>query len=101
MTSADLLTWVRPAPFQPFRIRLNSGREYEIRHPEMLRVGNREHERLRVQERWAAARPLRTHGNGVTAAGGAHRTNRGVDVGHGRRALTAPEPTQRTIPRVQ
>jgi hypothetical protein len=35
----DLLVWLRAAPFQPFRIHLNSGRTYEIRHPEMLRVG--------------------------------------------------------------
>ena len=35
----DLLTWLRASPFVPFRIRLNSGRSFEIRHPEMLRVG--------------------------------------------------------------
>ena len=34
-----LLAWGHAAPFQPFRICLNSGRTYEIRHPEMLRVG--------------------------------------------------------------
>jgi hypothetical protein len=34
-----VLTWVRAAPFQPFRITLNSGRRYDIRHPEMVRVG--------------------------------------------------------------
>jgi hypothetical protein len=39
MRPEDLLTWVRAAPFQPFRIHLNSGHTYEIRHPEMLRVG--------------------------------------------------------------
>jgi hypothetical protein len=39
MRAEDLLTWVRAAPFVPFRIRLNSGRAFEIRHPEMLRVG--------------------------------------------------------------
>ena len=39
MRPDDLLTWLRAAPFVPFRIRLNSGRTYEIRHPEMLRVG--------------------------------------------------------------
>jgi hypothetical protein len=39
MRSDDLLTWVRAAPFAPFRIRLNSGRVFEIRHPEMLKVG--------------------------------------------------------------
>ncbi|MGA2065336.1 MAG: hypothetical protein ABSG86_10215 [Thermoguttaceae bacterium] len=39
MRPDDLLAWVRAVPFQPFRICLNSGRTYEIRHPEMLRVG--------------------------------------------------------------
>ena len=39
MRPDDLLVWLRAAPFQPFRIHLNSGRTYEIRHPEMLRVG--------------------------------------------------------------
>ncbi|MGL4551992.1 MAG: hypothetical protein ACRC33_12505 [Gemmataceae bacterium] len=34
-----LLNWTRATPFVPFRIRLNSGRTYDIRHPEMLRVG--------------------------------------------------------------
>jgi hypothetical protein len=35
----DLLTWLRATPFVPFCIRLNSGTTFEIRHPEMLRVG--------------------------------------------------------------
>jgi hypothetical protein len=39
MRPDDLLTWLRAVPFQPFRIHLNSGQTYEIRHPEMLRVG--------------------------------------------------------------
>jgi hypothetical protein len=39
MRSDDLLTWIRAIPFVPFRIRLNSGRTFEIRHPEMMRVG--------------------------------------------------------------
>jgi hypothetical protein len=39
MRPNDLLTWLRAVPFVPFRIRLNSGRTFEIRHPEMLRVG--------------------------------------------------------------
>lgn len=39
MRSDDLLTWVRATPFVPFRMRLNSGRPIDIRHPEMLRVG--------------------------------------------------------------
>jgi hypothetical protein len=39
MRPDDVLAWIRAAPFQPFRICLNSGHTYEIRHPEMLRVG--------------------------------------------------------------
>ena len=39
MRPDDLLTWVRATPFRPFRIILNSGRSYDIRHPEMVRVG--------------------------------------------------------------
>ncbi len=39
MRSEDLLVWLRATPFVPFRIRLNSGRSFDIRHPEMLRVG--------------------------------------------------------------
>jgi len=39
MRPDDLLDWRRATPFVPFRIRLNSGRTFEIRHPEMLRVG--------------------------------------------------------------
>jgi hypothetical protein len=31
--------WQRAVPFKPFWICLNSGRMYEIRHPEMIRVG--------------------------------------------------------------
>jgi hypothetical protein len=39
MRPDDLLEWRRAVPFRPFRICLNSGRTYDIRHPEMLRVG--------------------------------------------------------------
>lgn len=39
MRAEDVLEWVRAAPFVPFRIRLNSGGEFEIRHPEMIKVG--------------------------------------------------------------
>jgi hypothetical protein len=35
----DVWTWVRAAPFRSFRITLNSGRNYDIRHPETVRVG--------------------------------------------------------------
>ena len=39
MRAEDVLSWVRAVPFNPFRICLNSGRSYEIRHPEMIKVG--------------------------------------------------------------
>ena len=39
MRPDDLLEWRWAVPFRPFRICLNSGRTYDIRHPEMLRVG--------------------------------------------------------------
>jgi hypothetical protein len=39
MRADDLLRWVKATPFQPFRIQMNSGRAYEIRHPEMVSVG--------------------------------------------------------------
>jgi len=39
MRPDDLLIWLRATPFRPFRLCLNSGRTYDIRHPEMLRVG--------------------------------------------------------------
>ena len=38
MRPEDILFWLKAVPFKPFRICLNSGRTYEIRHPEMLRV---------------------------------------------------------------
>ena len=39
MSSREVLGYVKAQPFQPFRILMNSGRKYEIRHPEMVRVG--------------------------------------------------------------
>ena len=39
MSPEDVLTWLHAAPFRPFRLYMNSGKTYEIRHPEMLRVG--------------------------------------------------------------
>jgi hypothetical protein len=38
LTGTDLLKWIRKAPFEPFRIRLNSGRTFDVRHPEMALV---------------------------------------------------------------
>ena len=39
MRPDDLLSWIRAIPFVPFRMRLNSGQHFDIRHPEMLKVG--------------------------------------------------------------
>jgi hypothetical protein len=36
---SDILNYLRTVPFPPFRIRMTGGRTYEIRHPEMVRVG--------------------------------------------------------------
>ncbi|MBY0521769.1 MAG: hypothetical protein K2R98_00130 [Gemmataceae bacterium] len=42
MTSQEVLNYVQAAPFRPFRIRMNSGRTFDIHHPEMVRVGRRD-----------------------------------------------------------
>lgn len=38
MRADDLLVWVKASPFVPFRITLNSGKTYDIRHPELIKV---------------------------------------------------------------
>jgi len=38
MSPQEILAYVRAAPFRPFRIRMNSGRTFDIRHPEMMRI---------------------------------------------------------------
>lgn len=35
----DILNYLRAVPFRPFRIHLASGQTFDIRHPEMVRVG--------------------------------------------------------------
>jgi hypothetical protein len=42
MTPQEVLNYVQAQPFRPFRIRMNSGRTFDIRHPEMIRVGKRD-----------------------------------------------------------
>jgi hypothetical protein len=39
MTSSGILGYLKAEPFRPFRIHMASGRTFEIRHPEMVRVG--------------------------------------------------------------
>ncbi|MGL6095957.1 MAG: hypothetical protein ACRC7O_09200 [Fimbriiglobus sp.] len=35
----DILGYLRATPFRPFRIQMTSGKTFDIRHPEMVRVG--------------------------------------------------------------
>ncbi|HEY1859054.1 MAG TPA: hypothetical protein VGG61_01795 [Gemmataceae bacterium] len=42
MTPREVLNYVQANPFRPFGIRMNSGRTFDIRHPEMVRVGKRD-----------------------------------------------------------
>lgn len=39
MTPTDVLGYLKAVPFKPFRINMASGQTFEVRHPEMLRVG--------------------------------------------------------------
>jgi hypothetical protein len=39
MSSHDVLNYVKAQPFRPFRIKMASGRDFDVRHPEMVRVG--------------------------------------------------------------
>jgi hypothetical protein len=59
MSPQEILNYVQAQPFRPFRIRMNSGRTCEIRHPEMVRVGRRDvliftfvSDTLNVYDRW-------------------------------------------------
>ncbi len=38
MRPEDILTFLRARPFEPFRIHLSDGSEFEIRHPELAIV---------------------------------------------------------------
>jgi hypothetical protein len=38
MQAEDVLFWTRARPFKPFRITMNSGRCYDVRHPELVRI---------------------------------------------------------------
>jgi hypothetical protein len=38
MRPTDILAYTRAAPFLPFRLILNSGKTYDVRHPEMVNV---------------------------------------------------------------
>ena len=38
MTPQTVLGYVKAEPFRPFRIHLASGRTFDVRHPEMIKV---------------------------------------------------------------
>ncbi len=38
MRPEDLRTFLKAAPFRPFRITMTSGRSFDVRHPEMLNL---------------------------------------------------------------
>jgi hypothetical protein len=42
MTPREILNYVQALPFRAFRIRMDSGRTFDIHHPEMVRVGRRD-----------------------------------------------------------
>ncbi len=42
MSPREVLNYLQTVPFRPFRIHMNSGRFFDIRHPEMVRVGRRD-----------------------------------------------------------
>ena len=35
----EILNYLKAEPFRPFQIRMTSGRTFDIRHPEMVRLG--------------------------------------------------------------
>ena len=39
MTPQNVLSYVKAEPFRPFRIHMASGWTFDVRHPEMVRVG--------------------------------------------------------------
>lgn len=39
MTFKNLARYIGAEPFRPFRIKMNSGDNYDIRHPEMIQAG--------------------------------------------------------------
>ncbi len=36
---ASILTYTKAQPFRPFRIQMASGKTFDVRHPEMVKVG--------------------------------------------------------------
>ena len=42
MLPTDILGYIRATPFRPFRLVLNSGKTYDVRHPEFILITLRE-----------------------------------------------------------
>jgi hypothetical protein len=42
MTPREILNFAKAEPFRPFRLHMVSRRTFDIRHPEMVRVGTRD-----------------------------------------------------------
>jgi hypothetical protein len=40
VNATQVLSYVKAQPFRPFRLHMASGKTYEVRHPEMIKVGN-------------------------------------------------------------
>ena len=38
ITSPQILTYSKAQPFRPFRLHMASGKTYDVRHPEMIKV---------------------------------------------------------------
>ena len=39
ITYSAIMNYVKAEPFRPFRLHMASGRTFDIRHPEMIKVG--------------------------------------------------------------
>lgn len=39
VTPAQIMSYVKYQPFRPFRLHMASGQTFDIRHPEMIKVG--------------------------------------------------------------
>lgn len=42
MSPQEILNYLKAVPFRPFRVRMNSGRTFDVHHPEMDKVGRRD-----------------------------------------------------------
>ena len=42
MSSKEIVRYLTSSPFRPFRLHLASGRTFDIRHPEMVKIGKRD-----------------------------------------------------------